>query len=801
MSRANVQQTVRRVDKLRNDLVALRFSLSRNVCQSERVLECASDRGAMRLQSPDEMKADIAEEIQKLKIDILDVKIARLNDVLSELRSLSSQDKPPHYLTIIGYENWVQSNEILYELQSRLIAIQSEKRRLRLRERLKESGTEPRVLSISIDEHFHARRQKQLQQGTLVVGQTDSKLSEMRLQLRSLLGRSRPTDLHSMSELDVTFREGQKSFLDELVSLDPSNPSFEGRKLREYVAECWKEDTLLCSLSRNSMGAHPDRYQDYIQALCDYIVDYQFTHHEKELTFNSVHSKVESSLMPAIRTLCLQHVQARANDEAIHHQCVKYRGVTQSQMGIPKQFQSQEVVPFADAISKLKASYFSVTPGQKLYDIISAANAVFQKVGEDSDEPVGADIFMDIWCYIVIKANIQDLATTLAFISDYCNPTVIQGQAGYFLSSLQLAAQYVMALSDDNLQASERIEQFVTCDISAYRRFCVVQDSPFVLSGDIQELKGYTPYVIKEWYFDPSRLCRAVLVPSDLESVAYVAVVKVRSGLPTSQDDYIRDVISCHLLKGTGCQTLHTPLGPTVGLPKITDLQQGLSLVSLSNGCSDDSWQLVETCLTLERLAVPLPTSAYMSSDQISATVENPLLLTLTDDVTCSMDKKFRSDFGTPFNVSLSLVIRPIIQVCQVMLQHLGYLTTLADADGTYSDLLLKAVCCFQISYNESMDGGLQKKEQLRVDGKIDKLTYEALHLSLQSKRLRMERLGLVCNADPCSVSCAHTFRRFITECQKAWGLTRPVYGTLDKATLAEIERQLKLLNPNSSWV
>ena len=76
MSRANVQQTVRRVDKLRNDLVALRFSLSRNVCQSERVLECASDRGAMRLQSPDEMKADIAEEIQKLKIDILDVKVS-----------------------------------------------------------------------------------------------------------------------------------------------------------------------------------------------------------------------------------------------------------------------------------------------------------------------------------------------------------------------------------------------------------------------------------------------------------------------------------------------------------------------------------------------------------------------------------------------------------------------------------------------------------------------------------------------------------------------------------------------------
>ena len=80
--------------------------------------------------------------------------------------------------------------------------------------------------------------------------------------------------------------------------------------------------------------------------------------------------------MPAIRSRCLEHVQARREDEMISSQCEKYRGVTQSEMAylnsadhkyssiyfcimillcrIPRRFQIEEIIPFADAISKLK---------------------------------------------------------------------------------------------------------------------------------------------------------------------------------------------------------------------------------------------------------------------------------------------------------------------------------------------------------------------------------------------------------------------------------------------------------------
>jgi hypothetical protein len=430
--------------------------------------------------------------------------------------------------------------------------------------------------------------------------------------------------------------------------------------------------------------------------------------------------------MPAIRSQCLEHVRARREDEIISSQCEKYRGVTQSEMAylnskkitstqviimvfyihrIPRQYQSDEVIPYGDAISRLKATYFSLTPGRKLYDIISAAHAVFDKL---ADEAAGADIFMDIWCYVVLKANVPNLATTCSYILEYCNPALVSGEGGYFLSSLQLASQYIMTLTDDKLvrPVNMRPEQFVTCDIPRYQRLFAIPDSPFVLTDKTHEMSGYKAFVVKEWYFDPTRLWRSLLVPSDPTSVVRVAVVNVKTGLSTSQNDFIKDTVSRDRLKGTGCQTLNTPLGSTVGIQKISDLQSSLTLFSLPNGGQDpDEWQIIDTCLTLERMAVPLPEITLGTNSQACGIGSNEdnngshVVVSLTDAVYQCVNGQFRNDFGITGNDNLTLVIRPIIETCQVILQHLGYLTTLSNVDGIYSDLVMEAVRRFQVCF------------------------------------------------------------------------------------------------------
>lgn len=102
-------------------------------------------------------------------------------------------------------------------------------------------------------------------------------------------------------------------------------------------------------------------------------------------------------------------------------------------------------------------------------------------------------------------------------------------------------------------------------------------------------------------------------------------------------------------------------------MSSFSDLQQGLTLVSLSSGDAEE-WQLIDTCLILERLAVPLPAIAFNErrGSDIRGHDRSQRIVSLTDSVLQCMDEQLRADFGTPAGVSLSMVIPPSIQVCQV---------------------------------------------------------------------------------------------------------------------------------------
>lgn len=134
-------------------------------------------------------------------------------------------------------------------------------------------------------------------------------------------------------------------------------------------------------------------------------------------------------------------------------------------MNIPEYCQSPEKVPFVDSISKLRTIYFSLTPGKQLFDffffffseinkiiqwivfrygILNAAQSVYETLNEyHAGQTFGGDDFMDIWLYVGLKANVRKLASVINFIREYANPTLMQGELGYYFSTLELAAAYI----------------------------------------------------------------------------------------------------------------------------------------------------------------------------------------------------------------------------------------------------------------------------------------------------------------------------------------------------------------------
>ena len=61
--------------------------------------------------------------------------------------------------------------------------------------------------------------------------------------------------------------------------------------------------------------------------------------------------------------------------------------------------------------NSLRASYFSSTPTDKMYSVVSGAKALYDQLGDLGETSIDGDAFLDLWIYIIIKANIKDLVS------------------------------------------------------------------------------------------------------------------------------------------------------------------------------------------------------------------------------------------------------------------------------------------------------------------------------------------------------------------------------------------------------
>ena len=58
-----------------------------------------------------------------------------------------------------------------------------------------------------------------------------------------------------------------------------------------------------------------------------------------------------------------------------------------------------------------RASYFSLTPTDKMYSVVAAAKALYDQLGDLGETSIDGDAFLDLWIYVIIKANIKDLVS------------------------------------------------------------------------------------------------------------------------------------------------------------------------------------------------------------------------------------------------------------------------------------------------------------------------------------------------------------------------------------------------------
>eukprot|EP00298_Acanthocystis_sp_HF-20_P007953 c17380_g1_i6.p1 GENE.c17380_g1_i6~~c17380_g1_i6.p1 ORF type:complete len:166 (+),score=57.80 c17380_g1_i6:21-518(+) len=69
----------------------------------------------------------------------------------------------------------------------------------------------------------------------------------------------------------------------------------------------------------------------------------------------------------------------------------------------------------------------------------------------NSSSPPGADEFLPVLIFVVVKTNVSDLISSLSYICSYRNPELFLGKANYFLTQIYSAVTFIESINQSSL--------------------------------------------------------------------------------------------------------------------------------------------------------------------------------------------------------------------------------------------------------------------------------------------------------------------------------------------------------------
>lgn len=220
------------------------------------------------------------------------------------------------------------------------------------------------------------------------------------------------------------------------------------------------------------------------------------------------------------RNISLSLVHRTEEDVALAKRMEEFALVTPAQFGVRAELTTGSgPVPFLAAAAHMRTISGSKSGREKLMSVLRAIQAVYSEIESlpDRKGPVNGDDLADILVWVVMKAAPRALASDLSLLTDGSTvpQDLIYGEAGYYLSTLQLAATYIGELtwgtlwedggrvySSNSVYALERVRT---------RNWISSSKVSLKMSRAMVKLHGYRPVLVEQRLWKAGAL-RAVLV-------------------------------------------------------------------------------------------------------------------------------------------------------------------------------------------------------------------------------------------------------------------------------------------------
>ncbi|RVX65761.1 hypothetical protein B0A52_10352 [Exophiala mesophila] len=136
-------------------------------------------------------------------------------------------------------------------------------------------------------------------------------------------------------------------------------------------------------------------------------------------------------------------------------------------------------------------------PRDKVICVLNCCKVIFGLLKNAKSSDTSADSFVPLLIYVVLQANPEHLVSNIQYILRFRNQDKLGGEAGYYLSSLSGAIQFIESLDRTTLTVSDdeferNVEQAVS-EIAAQNRSAEEAASPRVGAGE-KSLMGGTDF-------------------------------------------------------------------------------------------------------------------------------------------------------------------------------------------------------------------------------------------------------------------------------------------------------------------
>ncbi|KAF8967767.1 hypothetical protein BDZ97DRAFT_1803218 [Flammula alnicola] len=135
-------------------------------------------------------------------------------------------------------------------------------------------------------------------------------------------------------------------------------------------------------------------------------------------------------------------------DRVLSQRIALFGWLEEKHLDIPEGEGSRGFLMFAEQ-ELLKINHYKA-PRDKLICILNCCKVIFGLIRHLHTEE-GADSFVPILIFVVLKANPENLLSNVEFINRFRNPAKLQSEAGYYLSSLMGAVSFIETMDHTSL--------------------------------------------------------------------------------------------------------------------------------------------------------------------------------------------------------------------------------------------------------------------------------------------------------------------------------------------------------------